>query len=347
MYWQRAKGYKVWDQEGKEYIDFSSGIFSASVGHGNLAIRRAIREPRFIHSYTNEHYYRDKYRELLCDWTGFEYAVFFCAGTEATEAAWKITRIAKGRSGIWGLEDSFHGKTFGAQIMAHKINDWRWGGPPDKTGGMIMEPYTPITAEFHKDELISNVRQYQKEHDFILTLDEIQGGFGRTGKMFGYQHYEGLTPDLVCIGKGMGSGFPISGILGPKDLLCEPAMDLTSTHGGNPLACAVGIATIEEFKRLDLINRSAQLGEILHKKLAKFPVETHGKGLLAGVNMKIKALADKVYEKCLERGLILVHTSRHTVKIGPPLVITKKALLQGVRILQEVVEEVVDEASQE
>jgi len=345
MYWSNAKDHKVWDENGKEYIDFSSGIFAANVGHGNAAVMRAIREPRYIHSYIHEHPRLEKYRKILCEWTGYEYAVFFSSGTEATEAAWKITRIAKGRSGIWGLDDSFHGKTFGAQIMAHRINDWRWGGAADKTGGMILEPYIAITGEFHTNELIANVKQYQTEHDFLLTVDEIQAGFGRTGKMFGYQHYEGFEPDLVCIGKGMGSGFPMSGILGPKDLLTEPAMDLSSTHGGNPLACAVGIATIEEFKRLNLIERSAVLGEVLHKKLAKIPVQTYGKGLLAGVNMKITGLADKVYEKCLERGLILVHTGRHTVKIGPPLVITKRALLQGLRILREVVEEVVDEAS--
>jgi len=182
MYRSKAKGHKVWDENGNEYIDFSSGIFAANVGHGNPRVMRAVKDPPFIHCYTHEHYWRDRYRDLLCEFTGHEYAVMFSAGTEATEAAWKISRIAKGKSGVWGLDDSFHGKTFGAQIMAHRINDWRWGGPPDKTCAMIMEPYAPITGRFHADELISNIKQFKIDHDLILIADEIQGGFGRTGK---------------------------------------------------------------------------------------------------------------------------------------------------------------------
>jgi 4-aminobutyrate aminotransferase/(S)-3-amino-2-methylpropionate transaminase len=347
MFWADAKGHTVWDENGNDYIDFSSGIFAASVGHGNPRIRKALKEPPFIHCYTHEHYWLEKYREMLCEFTGWECAMMWSAGTEATEAAWKICRIATSRTGIWGLDDAFHGKTLGAQIMAHRINDWRWGGPTDKTGCMIMEPYRAITAEFHSKELIDNVREWKSAHNFMLILDEIQGGFGRTGKLFGYQHYEGLEPDIVCIGKGAFSGFPASAILGPKDLLAEPGMDLSSTHGGNPVACAVGIATIEEFRRLNLIERSRELGELLHKKLADFPVETAGRGLLAGINMKTKGFANKLYEKCLARGLLCVHTDRHTVKIGPPLVITKKALLQGIGILRECVDETVYEAESE
>lgn len=345
MNWTKAQNEYIWDDKGKKYIDFTSGgIFTCAVGNANKRVMKAIREVPFLASYKHGNPYREKYLEMLTDFTGYEAAALFCCGTVATEAAWRIMRRFKGKDGIVGLSGAFHGMTLGALIMASTVNDWRYCPEPEKTCGIIMEPYNALLAQQHNKGIIEKVISYRREFDLMLTIDEVQGGFGRTGKLFGYEHYEGLKPDLVCIGKAAGSGFPLSAVLGSKELIEEPAMDLHSTHGGNPLACAVGIATIEEFIEKDLINRARHLGEtILEPWIKKLPVEAHGKGMVAGIFFNDREICKKVMDLCENRGLLVVDTEKQTIKIGPPLTIKLTVLRRGLNILRESIEEVLDE----
>jgi 4-aminobutyrate aminotransferase-like enzyme len=347
MNWTKALNEYVWDEKGKKYIDFTSGgIFTCSVGNANKRVMKAIREVPFIASYEHGNPYKERYLEMLAEFTGYEAAALFSAGTEATEAAWRIMRRNIGKEGIVGLPDAFHGMTLGALIMASLVNDWRYAEVPEKTCGIIIEPYIALTAQQQSNDLINKVISYRNEFSLMLCLDEVQGGFGRTGKLFGYEHYDGLKPDLVCIGKACGSGFPLSAVLGRKELINEPEMELHSTHGGNPLACAVGIATIEEFIEKDLVNRAGHLGEtILEPWIGTLPVEAYGRGMIAGMVFDDRETCKKVIDLCEKRGLIVVDTKKHVIKIGPPLIIKETVLRRGLKILRESIEEVLDEST--
>jgi 4-aminobutyrate aminotransferase-like enzyme len=339
---------------------------------------------RFLHptefcSYSphRQNAWRDRYVEMLKELTGFESVALFSTGSEATEAFWRCCRVYNGKPGIWGglvdpdetgtdrpLSDAMHGVTLGALIMAGRLT-WatlgvfaelgmgRFGMGPDATSCMIMEPYHAPSGQFHKIEpTINTIMDKVKEFpDIPLCMDEIQGGFGRTGKLWAHEHYveDGkflLSPDFITIGKLCGGGLPLSALLGPREIMESEAVKkdghLHSTHSGNPLMCAVGCMVIEEMQEQKLIERSAQLGEKLHEKLKSFPVRTHGKGLLAGMELASNSEVEKVVSKCLERGVQACDTGRKWVKIGPALNIEEEELWKGIEILREAVEEVVN-----
>lgn len=334
-----VEGSRVHTTDGRELIDFTSGIFAASLGMANDLVSEAVylQAERCIHAYQFDTEIKREYLKRLCEFTGFEAAYMFSSGTEATEAAWKIARRHTGRPGIWGLQPAFHGKTFGAQIAATRERDWRGQTPAEKTGCLIFEPYVAISAQFHDQKTIDRIVHLQKEHDLILIADEIQAGFGRTGKMFGYQHYQEIKPDLVCIGKAMCNGFPGSAVLGPSDLVDNPLMDLSSTNGGNPLACAAGSAVLDVFEHDHIIERAAETGIYFHEQLQKnlsHPVQ--GRGMVASIYFESVQEADQAVIDLCAAGMLVVHTKAQTIKLGPPLNISKFDLMEGITILCEV-----------
>jgi 4-aminobutyrate aminotransferase-like enzyme len=167
----------------------------------------------------------------------------------------------------------------------------------------------------------------------------MQSGFARTGRKFGYEHY-GVKPDLICVGKGMGGGFPVSGVLGRSDVMDLPEVgNMSSTHSANPLACAAGLAVIEEIELLDLVSETERKGQILMDELCHIG-EPYGKGLIASLIFKDAEFASRVAERCYQKGLLVVHTGRESIKIGPPLTIPDDALLEGVEVLCEAIAEV-------
>ena len=341
--WTKAHNASVWDENGKSYIDFTCGIFAANIGHANAYVVSAIRKgAELIHSYTFRTSVRDDYIEQLCRFTGFEDAALFSAGTEATEAAWKCARQFTGRDGVYGMDNAFHGKTMGALIMASKFKSQYYAQEIAKTGMLIMEPYTAHTAAFHPKATIDRARGYVNSGKLLFCIDEIQSGFGRTGKLFGYQHYDNVEPDLVCIGKGMGNGFPVSGLLGPKKIISEAVMDLSSTHGGNPLACSVGLAVIKFMEKYDILAEAERKGEIFQRELRNFPVVTNGKGMVAGIYLDSPPRANQLVRLAAEFGLLIVHTGGATVKIAPPLTIPDTQLNVGLDILKRCIEKVME-----
>jgi len=331
-------GQDVETMDGRTLIDFTSGIFAANLGMHNMMVYTAISEQlkNCMHSYQFDTPIKRAYLKALCEFTGFESAYMFSSGTEATEAAYKIARKHTGKPGVWGLNPAFHGKTLGAQIAAGRENDWRNQTPGDKTGCLIFEPYVAATAKFHEQKTIDRILSLVKEFNLILIADEIQAGFGRTGKLFGYQHYPEVKPDIVCIGKGMCNGFPASAILGPAELIDNPLMDLSSTNGGNPLACAAGMAVIEYFKRWNILEMSAQMGHYFHAELSKLEQPVQGRGMVASIWFPTVQEADKAVVDLCAAGLLVVHTKGQTIKLGPPLNISKKALDDGIAILRRV-----------
>ncbi len=402
LIWDRAEDASVFDIAENRWIDFTSTIFVANVGHSNARVTAAIKNmmdmPIFsCYAYANRK--RAEYLERLIKFAGrpFEKAFLLSAGTEATEAALKLMRmhgqkIGKRRRGIVCIEGNWHGRTLGAQMMSSNLAQREWigyqdadihhipfpypwvlkGGSPEafldaglarlaNTGidlaqdvcGFMLETFQGWGAVFYPKEFVQAIEKVCRKHGILLAFDEMQAGFGRTGRLFGFQHYE-VTPDLIACGKGMGGGVSLSGVLGRAEVMDLPDIgNMSSTHSANPLVCAAGLAVIEELEERDLVSEAARKGEMLFNSLSalqqRFPdrISTFlGKGLIAAVLFRTPdtgaadgAFTSRVAERCMQKGLLVVHTGRESIKIGPPLTISDLALVEGLDVLAEAVSE--------
>ena len=401
--WHRAEDFSVFDGAGNQWIDFTSTIFVANVGHSNLHVSKAIsatlNKPIYsCYAYGNE--IRAQYLEKLVKFSGkpFEKAFLLSAGTEATEAALKLMRMFgqkknKRRRGIICIEGNWHGRTLGAQMMSSNLAQRDWIGYQDadihhipfpypwalngsspeaflETGlsrlvasgidiskdicGFMLETFQGWGAVFYPPEFVKAIEAKCRKNNILLAFDEMQAGFGRTGSAFGFQHY-GVTPDLIACGKGMGGGVSLSGVLGRAEIMDLPDIgNMSSTHSANPLVCAAGMAVIEEIESRNLIDEAARKGEILFNALHELQVlypkrieRLLGKGLIAAVLFRHPETGNadplftsRVAELCMQKGLLVVHTGRESIKIGPPLTISDKALLEGISVLGEAIAEV-------
>lgn len=403
LVWDRAEDFSVFDIAGNQWIDFTSTIFVANVGHSNPrvsdAMRAALDRPLYgCYAYANEN--RARYLEKLVSFAGapFQKAFLLSAGTEATEGALKLMRMhgqkqGKRRRGIICIEGNWHGRTLGAQMLSSNLAQRDWIGYQDadihhiafpypwalngrtpeafleesltkieKAGidlaqdvcGFMLETFQGWGAVFYPPEYVQAIERVCRKHGILLTFDEMQAGFGRTGKAFGFQHYD-VTPDLICCGKGMGGGVPLSGVIGRAEIMDLPDVgNMSSTHSANPLVCAAGLAVIEEMEERLLVSEAARKGDLLFAALyrlqERFPDRiSHllGKGLIAAVLFKHPQtgatdgpFTSQVAELCMQKGLLVVHTGRESIKIGPPLTITDEALMEGVDVLGESIAEV-------
>jgi 4-aminobutyrate aminotransferase-like enzyme len=408
LVWDRAEDYNVYDAAGNRWIDFTSSIFVANVGHSNRHVSNAIRQtldhPLYsCYAYSNE--VRARYLEKLIAFAGrpFEKAFLLSAGTEATEAALKLMRmhaqkVGKRRRGVICIQNNWHGRTLGAQMMSSNLTQRDWIGYQDADihhipfpypwalddnsgeallrkglkqladsgvdiaqdiAGFMLETFQGWGAVFYPKPYVQAIKALCKEHNLLLTFDEMQAGFARTGKAFGFQHYE-VEPDLICVGKGMGGGVPISGVIGRAAIMDLPDIgNMSSTHSANPLCCAAGLAVLEEIETRDLIAETARKGELLFRELRalerRYPDrlgETLGRGLIAavliyqpGTREADGLFASRVAERAMQKGLLVVHTGRESIKIGPPLTIPDEAIVEGVGVLSEAIAEISKEPS--
>lgn len=222
--------------------------------------------------------------------------------------------------------------------------------------GFMLETFQGWGAVFYPPLFVQALVEYAHEHDMLVTFDEMQAGFGRTGELFGYMHY-GVEPDLLCCGKGASSGLPLALVLGSAEVLDLPEIgSMSSTHSANPLVCAAGKANLEALFEDGLIENSKQLGLIFHQRLQeilkKHPQQlssVEGIGLLAALIFKdpsgkpLASLCDSIAEKCMQRGLLVVHTGRESIKLAPPLSITEEALQEGLSVLEKTIGDCVAE----
>ncbi|MDD3296566.1 MAG: aspartate aminotransferase family protein [Candidatus Omnitrophica bacterium] len=225
--------------------------------------------------------------------------------------------------------------------------------------GFIIESYQGWGAVFYPKEYIKALAEFARKYDILITFDEIQAGFGRTGKLFTYQHY-GVKPDLLCLGKALSGSLPLSAVIGRREILDLPETgSMSSTHSANPISCAAGLANLEAIISGNLVQESARKGRILHSRLDKLKKKFSkrifwicGKGLVAGIILggpraeeSGSIFASKVCERAMQKGLLLVHTGREAIKIGPPLTISDEALNEGIDVLEEAMTEVDKEAN--
>jgi 4-aminobutyrate aminotransferase-like enzyme len=230
------------------------------------------------------------------------------------------------------------------------------GFGPGRIAGVITETYQGGSAAFLPEKYAQNLAAWCKEHKIVLMMDEVQAGFGRTGKMWGFEHY-GIVPDVVCCGKGITSGLPLSAVIGRADLMDQyPPGSMTSTHTGNPVCVAAALANLELIANEKLPEKAAKVGAVLQEGVRKVR-ERHsdvcgaamGKGMVAGLHMVKPGgiepdaeLAAAVVDRCVEKGLLMFHPvgfQGATVKIAPPLVTPEEAVLEGFGVLREAIEE--------
>jgi 4-aminobutyrate aminotransferase-like enzyme len=396
--WDKAKNFNIFDIAGNKFIDFTSTIFVANIGHSNPRLIKYIKlalSKNFLHSYAYINKIREKYIKKLILFAGknFQKAFLMSAGTEATEAALKLMRMhgqkqGKRKLGIICFEGNWHGRTMGAQMMSGNIKQKEWIGYQDPNiyhlpfpypwilknnesekflidslkkiekkinlkkdiCGVMIETFQGWGAIYYPKEYVKLLFKICKKNNILITFDEMQSGFARTGYKFGYEYY-GVKPDLICCGKGMGGGIPISGVIGKKNLMDLPEVgNMSSTHSANPLACYAGLAVLEEINKKKLLQNTKDKEKILFKKLNqikdKFPKEilyVQGKGLIAALIFNIrsknnvKKILKSIVEECLKNGLLVVYTGRESIKIGPPLTITKEALIEGINVLDQAI----------
>jgi LysW-gamma-L-lysine/LysW-L-ornithine aminotransferase len=358
----RGAGATLWDVDGNPYLDCSSGHGVANLGHAHPKVAAAVAEQAARLVTLFETFYNDRRAALMDKLTahtpGLE-RVFFCnSGAEANEAAIKFARLSTGRSGIVATMRSFHGRTLGA-LSATWNNKYREPFEPlvpgfthvaynqieplgraitDQTAALLLEVVQgeggiyPATAEY-----LQAARQICSDRGALLILDEVQTGFGRTGKMFAYQHFD-LTPDLLCVAKSLAGGLPIGAVLiGPAVHNLAPGLH-GSTFGGNPLACAAGLAALEVMEEENLPAQAAEKGAYLLEKIRAIPSplvrEVRGMGLMIGIELKQKVAP------CLralqERRIIALNAGLTTLRLLPPLVITYPQIEQLLAALGEV-----------
>jgi 4-aminobutyrate aminotransferase-like enzyme len=218
---------------------------------------------------------------------------------------------------------------------------------------IMIESYLGWGALFYTPEYIQAIRQWADEQHALMVFDEVQSGFGRTGTWFAFEHY-GVKPDLVCLGKGISSSLPMSALLGRKDLLdkTDPG-SMSSTHSGNPLCCAAALANLTYLENENIIAQAADKGKLLRELLLDLQkqfsdriLSIEGRGMVYGVILvkpgtteEDATLGDRIAEKAMQKGLLIVHTGRGSLKLGPPLTIPEDAIREAINVLKESIDE--------
>ena len=353
----RGSKASVWDSEGKEYLDFVAGIAVNNVGHCHPAVARAIARQAETLIHTSNLYYTENQvllAEELKALTGMKRAYFCNSGAESVEAALKLTRRATGKSKIVAAERAFHGRTLGALGTTYKsiyrepfrpLNEATFVPYNDtealksavttETGAVILEPVQGEAGVYVADaEYLRAARQICDDKGALLIFDEVQTGFGRTGKWFGKDHFQ-VMPDIMTLAKAMAGGLPIGAMLaaGPAAEAFAKG-DHGSTFAGGPLICAAALATIQVIKDEKLVQRSEKMGTYLRSQLAKLaPREIRGLGLLVGLDLEADCKA--LVEKALAKGVLLNSTGEHTLRFIPPLVVGKAEIDKVVNVIGE------------
>ncbi|MDR1373259.1 MAG: aminotransferase class III-fold pyridoxal phosphate-dependent enzyme [Dysgonamonadaceae bacterium] len=345
----KAKGCRIYDSNGVEYLDFYGGHAVISIGHSHPRYVEALTEQLSrIGFYSNAviNSLQNEYAEKLGALSGYpEYSLFMVnSGAEANENALKLASFHNGRKKVVSFKNSFHGRTAAAVEVT---DNPKYRAPLNSEMEVVFLPFGDIEAvretlaaadvssviiegiqgiggiQVPPPEFLQELQQICKTAGTVLILDEIQSGYGRTGRFFAHQ-YSNIRPDIITIAKGMGNGFPVSGMLvSPKFKAVHG--QLGTTFGGNHLACAAAIAVIDIIRDENLISNAATVGDYLAKELRRFPQirEVRGQGLMIGLEYSepIKPLRDRLlFEQKVFTGI----TGTNVFRLLPPLCLTQQ-----------------------
>jgi len=358
----RGRGAQLWDEHGEAYLDCMAGHGVANLGHAHPQVAAAISEQAAALITCPETYCNDRRSELLAQLCGLvpdlERAFFCNSGTEAVEAALKFARLSTGRTGIVATMRGFHGRTFGA-LSATWNRQYRAPFEP-LVPGFRHVPYNNVAAlaEAVDDETAAVIlegvqgeggvhpaepgyleaaQQLCRQRGALLILDEVQTGYGRTGKMFAFQHWD-VQPDLVCLAKSIAGGLPMGAVLiGSRVANLSPGLH-GSTFGGSPLACAAALATLQVMRAEDIPAQAAEKGAALLAGLRAIdsPLirEVRGLGLMVGIEIKQKVAP--YMQALLERRVVALPAGLTVIRLLPPLVIAREQIDRAVGALAEV-----------
>jgi acetylornithine/N-succinyldiaminopimelate aminotransferase len=357
----KGEGCWLWDMNGRRYLDFLSGIAVCNLGHApKNVVENVSKQARKLMHISNLFYTEPQIKaaELLIE-NCFGDKAFFCnSGAEANEAAIKLARryswkhYGEGRSHIVAMESSFHGRTMAAlsatgQPKFHVgfsplVEDFSFVPFNDMAAleGAITERTCAVMLEFIQSEggvfvadgeFVKRMRDITRERDILIIADEVQTGFGRTGKFFCYEHY-GIEPDVMSLAKALGSGFPVGAIVARDAVMdaFEPGTH-ASTFGGNPLASAAVVATINTIFEEGIVGKCEKVGAYLQqgmmalkKKFPQLVLDVRGKGLLLGV--EFSAEVNPIVQDFLQEGVIIYASKGNVVRLLPPLIIEKEEI---------------------
>lgn len=364
----RGSGARVWDSEGREYLDFLAGIAVASVGHAHPAVIAAIAEQAADLVHVSNLFYTEAQgllAERLNGLLGWGRAFFCNSGAEANEAAIKLARRATGRASVVAALGSFHGRTIATlaatgqpakhepfaplprELMNHvpfNDEDALAAAVGDETSAVLLEVVqgeggiNPATPEY-----LRAARKICDERGALLIFDEVQTGLGRTGSWFAFQQ-AGVEPDIVTLAKALGGGLPIGACVAHEAVAAAFGRgDHATTFGGGPVPCRAALAVLEVIEQEGLVQNAAVMGlrlvDALSGRTAGNPLVegVRGLGLLVGLQLTAERSAE-VVERSLDRGLIVNNVTPSTVRLSPPLIVDEADVDQAVLVLGDVLE---------
>jgi acetylornithine/N-succinyldiaminopimelate aminotransferase len=364
----RGKGPYVWDDEGKQYLDFVGGWAVTTLGHCHPAVTKALTEQANLLIQASNQFYtvpQLKLAQLLVENSCMDRVFFGNSGAEANEGAVKLARRygqlkLKGAYEVISTFSSFHGRTL-AMVAATGQPKFQQSYPPLPTGfvnvqfndveaiksattertcAVMLEPIQGEGGVNLPDEgYLPAIRKWCDQKGILLILDEVQTGIARTGTLFAYEQY-GVEPDIMTLAKGLASGVPIGAILAKEKASVFAFGEHGSTFGGNPLACAAGYATVKFVIDNNIAGRVKEVGQYLigrlEKMKPKFPsiTDIRGRGLLVAIEFKDE-IAQLLVESCLERGLLVNKLKPNAIRFIPPLIIGKKEVDEALDILDK------------
>ena len=366
----------IFDTNGKKYLDFVAGVSAVSLGHQNKRVNEAIINQ--LNKYSHVMVYGEyaqhpavEYCKLLVQnlHPSLNKVYLVNSGTEACEGALKLVRRVTGRSQLISCHNAYHGNTMGSmsvmgfeerkQVFRPLIPDVdfiTFNNEDDiqkittKTAGIILESIQGGAGFIEpKNDFLAKVKKRCEEVGALMIIDEIQPGFGRTGKLFGYENYN-VVPDVVIIGKGMAGGMPVGGFIANSnymDLLShDPKLGHITTFGGHPVIAAASLATLQEILEKDYISQSLAKEKIFRELLVHPLIEeVRGKGLMLAAMTKSAEITNEVILRCQDKGLILFWLlfEGKAIRITPPLTISEEEIREGCKIILEVMDEVMNE----
>jgi len=364
----RGEGVRVWDSDGKEYLDFTGGIAVTALGHNHPKVVGTIREQAATLLHVSNYFHIPQQihlAKLLCEHSFADRVYFSNSGAEANETAIKLARKwakehgSSDRGDIISMRGGFHGRTL-ATVTATAQEKYHHGFEPlpggfkyvpyndlraleraidSRTAAVLVEPIQGEGGVIVPDEgYLPGLRKLCDEAGILLMLDEIQTGMGRTGRLWCYEH-AGVTPDVMTVAKALANGVPIGATLATEDVgrVLTPGSH-GSTFGGNPLATAVGLTVLSTMIEERLPERAARMGKLLrerletvHRDYPKAIKEVRGRGLLVGVEL-VPPMAD-VIAGCRERGLLALTSGDNTLRLAPPLTVDEASVERAAQII--------------
>ena len=370
---KRGKGSYLYGTDGKKYLDFVEGIAVNSLGHSHPKVIKAIQDQanKYMHVMVYGEFVQSpsvklckKLVQLLPD--NQEVVYLTNSGTEAIEGALKLAKRATQRSGLIAADQSYHGSTHGALSLLGNEEQKKGYRPlltgvnfiefnkesdlkkiNEKTAAVLLETIQGGAGFIEpKDNYLKKVKERCNEVGALFILDEIQPGFGRTGKMFGFDNY-GVSPDIVVMGKALGGGLPIGAFSASSSLMkkleLNPKLGHITTFGGNPVIAASALATLKEIENSEIINKIAYKEKLFRKHLVNPKIKkVQGTGLMLAPIFKNDKIPNYLVHRCLKKGLILFWLlwEKNAIRISPPLTILEEEIIHGCKIISDTLDEI-------